>query len=61
MRQKKIKEKYRMVESLFNQDQYYAAEHLPTKTIDGKLYISVKKKLGDKQTFWMLKENLKYV
>lgn len=61
MKSKKTKERYRMVESLFNQDRYYAAEHLPTKTIDGKLYISVKKNPGDRQTFWMLKENLKYV
>jgi hypothetical protein len=61
MKPKKIKQLYKVVESLVNKDQYYTADSFPTKTIDGKIYITVKKNPGDRQTFWMLKENMKYV
>lgn len=44
------------VRSKITQDIYYTNEALPTKEIDGKLFIGVKKSETDKNIFFMNKE-----
>jgi hypothetical protein len=61
MKPKKIKDTYRIVESLVNQERYYTNAGLPTKTIDGKVFIGVKKSPESKDVFFMLRENLRFV
>lgn len=52
---------YNIVESLIDKSQYYTHNKMPTKVIDGKTYIGVKRKQNDKQILYVLKENVTYV
>lgn len=49
------------VKSLFNGDLYFTSENFPSKIIDGKEFIGVKKNATDKTIHYMMKENLEYV
>jgi hypothetical protein len=51
----------RKVKSLFNGDMYYTSENFPSKYIDGKEFIGVKKTETDRQIHYMMKENLEYL
>jgi hypothetical protein len=51
-------EKIVKVKSIFNNDFYYSSESFPTKTIDGELFVGVKKNKNDNETFFMKKDNL---
>lgn len=46
------------VRSKITQDIYYTNENLPTKEIDGKIFIGVKKNERDRDIFYMNKENM---
>lgn len=46
------------VRSIFNNDTYFTSKEFPSKYIDGKEFIGVKKFEKDKKIFFMLKENL---
>lgn len=52
------KSPYYKVKSKINGDIYYTSKDLPEKIIDGKTFISVKKKPSDREIFYMLKEML---
>jgi hypothetical protein len=51
-------EKVVKVKSIFNNDFYYSSESFPTKTIDGELFVGVKKNMNDSEIFFMKKDNL---
>lgn len=46
------------VRSKINSDAYYSSADFPTKIIDGKTFVGVKKSPSDSTLKYMLKENL---
>lgn len=47
------------IKSLINNDTYFTSKNFPSKYIDGKEFIGVKRTENDKKIFFMLKENVK--
>lgn len=58
---KKDPQKLVKVKSIINNDTYFTSENFPTKYIDGKEFIGVKKSESDKQIYYMMKENVEYM
>lgn len=58
---KKETQKLVKVRSIFNGDTYFTSDRFPTKYIDGKEFVGVKKSESDNQILYMMKENLEYI
>lgn len=56
-----MKTENKKIKSKFNNDVYFLVENSPIKIIDGQQFIQVKKNLNDKESFFMLKENMEYI
>lgn len=58
---KQRKEPVVQVRSKISNDIFYHSKSFPTKEIDGKLFIGVKKNEKDSDIFFMKKENMEFV
>lgn len=58
MGKKKSQAPFYRIRSKINQDIYYTSKDMPTKEIDGHVFIGVKKSEKDHSIFFMKKENM---